>query len=201
MWLAYAGGLEGGVNKTNIADLYAQLYGGLTALLSSMFICCIGMAVKPMNFDWSLLQDEVKLVVGDGGENAKVLGSQGDGGSEEELLAAKKWVFKYGWGYSIFLVVLWPLACVPMGAFGKSTFQLWAGVALMWGWVGAIVIIGLPLYESFDGMKYMFGQMFGFKKASVPVVEKKGGNTTPTDPDPSRDASLTAGEAYIAPAP
>ena len=131
MWLGYAGGLEGGVNKTNIADLYAQLYGGLTALLASMFICFIGRAVKPMSFDWSLLQDEVKLVVGDGGENAKVLGNQGDGGSEEELLEAKKWVFKYGWGYSIFLVVLWPLACVPMGTFGKSTFQLWAGITLV----------------------------------------------------------------------
>ena len=196
MWLGYAGGLEGGVTKTNIADLYAQLYGGLTALLSSMFICFIGMAVKPMSFDWSLLQDEVKLVVGDGGENAKVLGNKGDGGSDEELLEAKKWVFKYGWGYSIFLVVLWPLACVPMGSFGKSTFQLWAGIALMWGWLGAIVIIGLPLYESFGGLKSMFT-----KKAPLPVTEKKGGDTTPTETDPSRDASLTAGDAYVAPAP
>merc|ERR1712100_978744 len=120
-----------------------------------MFICFIGMAVKPMSFDWSLLQDEVKLVVG-------------DGGADEELLEAKKWVFKYGWGYSIFLVVLWPLACVPMGSFGKSTFQLWAGIALMWGWLGAIVIIGLPLYESFGGLKAMFT-----KKSPVPVTEKK----------------------------
>ena len=120
----------------------------------------------------------------------KVLGDENDGGSEEELLAAKKWVFKYGWGYSIFLVVLWPLACVPMGAFGKSTFQLWAGIALVWGWVGTIVIIGLPIYESLDGIKSMFGVT---AKPTIPVSVKMGGDTTPTEPD----SSLTAGEAFV----
>ena len=239
VWLSYAGGLEGGVTKVNIADLYAQLYGGLTALLSSMVICMIGMVVKPMNFDWNVLLDEVKLVSGDGGENTKVhffavhpapsavhlhrmhmhmhkhqiyrarpkphplarwlhpkvLGDENDGGSEEELLAAKKWVFKYGWGYSIFLVVLWPLACVPMGAFGKSTFQLWAGIALVWGWVGTIVIIGLPIYESLDGIKSMFGIT---KKAAIPVsVVKAGGNTTPPTEPSSVDSSVSAGDAWM----
>merc|ERR1712196_355893 len=95
-------------------------------------ICCIGCLVKPMNFDWNIM-----LVGGDGGENAKVLGDDVDG-TPEALLAAKKWIFKYGWGYSLFPVVLWPLAFVPMGAFGKSTFQIWAGVALMWGWIASM---------------------------------------------------------------
>ena len=35
-----------------------------------------------------------------------------------------------------------------MGTFGKSTFQLWAGIALMWGWIASLVIVGLPIYES-----------------------------------------------------
>lgn len=187
------------MTKLNIADLYAQLYGGLTALLSSTAICMVGMAVKPMHFNWDILLQEVQVVSGDGGENIKVLGDKDDGGSEEELLAAKKWIFKYGWGYSVFLVLLWPLACVPMGTFGKSTFQLWAGIALMWGWVGTIVIIALPIYESFDGIKFMFGITSEEKKEaaaaeSIDDLLKKGGNNTPTEPD----MSVSGGQVWKA---
>merc|ERR1712060_892061 len=151
-WLCYAAGLDGGLNFDNSGVLEAQLVGGVTALLASGIICAIGCLVKPMNFDWTILSEGLKLVAGDGGENAKVLGDDKEG-TPEALLQAKDWIFKYGCGYSFFLVVLWPLACVPMGAFGKSTFQLWAGIAVMWGWIASTVIIILPLYESFAGMK------------------------------------------------
>merc|ERR1712060_358809 len=87
VWLAYAASLEGGLIFSTTADLYAQLYGGLTALLASTFICCIGMVVKPMHFDWQILLDGIKLVSGDGGENTKVLGDDSDG-TPEALLAA-----------------------------------------------------------------------------------------------------------------
>merc|ERR1712196_121053 len=130
-------------------------------------ICCIGCLVKPMNFDWNIM-----LVGGDGGENAKVLGDDVDG-TPEALLAAKQWIFKYGWGYSIFLVVVWPLAFVPMGAFGKSTFQIWAGIALMWGWIASFVIISLPIYESFEGM--------------MESLTKKGAKSVTTTEDPVKD--------------
>merc|ERR1719174_2736001 len=122
VWLAYAASL-GPLSKVTTGDLYAQLYGGLTALLSSLAICLLGCAIKPMNFDWKILLDGIKLVGGDGGENAKVLGDDVDG-TPEALMAAKQWIFRYGWGYSFFLVVAWPLAFVPMGVFGKSAFQL-----------------------------------------------------------------------------
>jgi Na+/proline symporter len=171
VWLSYAASLDGGLNFANSGELYAQLYGGLTALLASAFICIAGCVVKPMNFDWSILQQDVKLVGGDGGENANVLGDDVDG-TPEALLAANKWIFKYGWGYSLFLVVAWPLAFVPMGAFGKSTFQLWAGVALMWGWIASGVIVFLPIYESMDGLMIAFGM-----KAAKPA-----GTTTVEDP-------------------
>jgi SSS family transporter len=151
-WLIHSSTLEGGLNFDNTGKLLTQLTGGTVALGLSGLICAIGSFVKPMNFDWNILQEGVTLVGGDGGENAKVLGDDVDG-TPEALLAAKKWIWKYGFGYSIFLVILWPLAFVPMGTFGKSTFQLWAGIALMWGWCASFVIITLPLYESWDGIK------------------------------------------------
>jgi len=165
VWLVYASTLPGGLIFDNTANLYAQLYGGLTALMASLGICLIGCVVKPANFDWNILIDGIKLVGGDGGENSKVLGDDVDG-TPEALLAAKQWIFKYGWGYSVFLVIAWPLAFVPMGAFGKSTFQLWAGVALMWGWIASIVIVAMPIYESMDGIC----AAITCKKASKPTV-------------------------------
>jgi hypothetical protein len=153
VWMSYASSVDldgktGVISVDTLGYLYAQLWGGFTALCSSFIICCVGCAVAPMNFDWTKLAD-IKLVGGDGGENSKVLGDDVDA-TPEALLAAKKWIFSYGWGYTVFLCIVWPLACVPFGAFGKSTFQLWAAVALMWGWTAGLTIVFLPIYESFS---------------------------------------------------
>merc|ERR1711998_204155 len=98
-----------------------------TALLSSALIVFVGCIVKPMNFDWNIMKNGIKLVGGDGGEDSKVIPDDDKDGTEEGLLAAKAWIFKWGWGGTIFLVVAWPVFFIPMGVFGKSTFQLWAG--------------------------------------------------------------------------
>ena len=151
-WLSMAS-TYGPVQVETLGKLYAQMWGGLTALLSSLIICLVGCVVKPMNFDWKEL-DKIELVAGDGGENSQVLGEDDDPDATPEALeAAKAWIFKYGWGYTVFLCVVWPLACVPMGAFGKSTFQLWGAVALMWGWVAGLTIVILPIYENLDTVK------------------------------------------------
>jgi len=150
VWLSYAASL-GPISIVTTGALYAQLYGGLTALLSSLVICVIGCFVAPMNYDWDKMRSGIDLVAGDGGEEADVLGQDKDA-TPEALDAAKAWIFKYGWGYTIFLCVAWPLMCIPLGNFGKSTFQLWAAVALMWGWIAGLTIILLPIYESFDGI-------------------------------------------------
>lgn len=69
------------------------------------------------------------------------------------------------------LCVAWPLACVPLGAFGKSSFQLWAAVALMWGWCAGLLIILLPIYESWDGiLRVIYCSPAGFEKGSSTVV-------------------------------
>jgi len=137
--------------NNSLGYLYSQLWGGLTALVSSFIICCIGCVVAPMNFDWQIMMDGIQLVGGDGGEESKVLGDNDPESTPEALLKAKQWIFKYGWGYSLFLCVAWPLACVPLGAFGKSTFQMWAAIALMWGWCAGLTIVILPIWESIDG--------------------------------------------------
>ena len=127
--------------------LDAQLYGNLVAILSSFTICSIGCFTMNMKFDWNIMIEGIKLVGGDGGENSKVLGA--DWESRPEFLeAAKAWIFKYGLGWTAFLVIGWPTLSIPFGMFGKSTFQLWGSVALCWGWSAGLIIITLPLWEN-----------------------------------------------------
>merc|ERR1711935_512366 len=113
--------------------------------------------------DWQIMHGGIKLVPGDGGEDSKVLGEDDPEATPEALLKAKAWIFNYGWGYTVFLCIAWPLMRVPMGAFGKSTFQLWAAVALMWGWIACAVIVIYPVYESFG----IFSTTFTGKIAST----------------------------------
>ena len=101
----------------------------LTWLADTPAICVIGCIVKPMNFDFDIMIAGIKLVGGDGGENSKVLGSEWES-RPEFLQAAQAWIFKYGWGYTVFLCIIWPTFCIPWGVFGKSSFQLWAAVAM-----------------------------------------------------------------------
>jgi Na+/proline symporter len=147
VWMSVAGGQEGAVNLTTLGMLDPQTYGGLAALLASGLVCAVGCVVAPQNFDWNVLIDGIALVGGDGGETANVKGEDWES-KPEFLLAAKAWIAKWAWGLSIFMCVIWPLAAVPFGVFGKSTFQLWAMIAMLWGWICGVVIVILPVTES-----------------------------------------------------
>eukprot|EP00964_Phaeocystis_antarctica_P133184 scaffold97376_cov63-Phaeocystis_antarctica.AAC.1 len=68
--------------------------------------------------------------------------------SEEFLNSAKAWIIKWGGGVSLVLIVVWPLATLPLGVFPKAVWNLWVALAFMWGWAAAIMIIGLPIYEN-----------------------------------------------------
>ena len=155
VWLITAS-TYGPLNVENTGQLYAQLGGGLAALLVSQFICWIGVCVRPQNFDWGKLLTGIKLVGGDGGENSKVLGDNDPDATPEALMHAQKWIFEVGWFWSLFLVILWPVTMVPLGAFGKSSFQVWAALSLVWGWAAGLTIIVLPIYESLDGILGIF---------------------------------------------
>ena len=136
---------SGFVDCTGILD--AQLLGNCCAIGISFVVCCIGSILSPMNFDWDIMIAGIKLVGGDGGENAKTLGADWES-KPEFLQAAKDWIKKYGIGWTLFLVIGWPTLSIPFGMFGKSTMQLWGSVALCWGWTAGLTIICLPIYEN-----------------------------------------------------
>jgi hypothetical protein len=146
-WLSQAAAQGGKITVDTTGLLYAQLAGNCIALGSSFIICIVGSLLFPQNFDWDVMVKGISLVAGDGGENANTLGSDYER-RPEFLLEARAWIMKYGIGWTAFLTLGWPLLSIPFGVFGKSTYQLWASVALCWGWVAGVTIIVMPLYEN-----------------------------------------------------
>ena len=70
----------------------------------------------------------------------------------KDLDAAWKWIAKWGVGLTILFVIVWPALSLPEGVFSKSYFAFWVFVSLAWGFCAAMVIIILPIYESWDAI-------------------------------------------------
>ncbi|KAJ0716040.1 putative sodium/solute symporter, sodium/glucose symporter superfamily [Helianthus annuus] len=87
---------------------------------------------------------------------------------EEKLISAKKWIVKWGVGFTFVIVVLWPLFSLPAKEFSKGYFTFWAIVAIAWGTIGSAVIIVLPLAESWQTIQSVMIGMFTNDK----LVEK-----------------------------
>ncbi|KAF2308882.1 hypothetical protein GH714_022719 [Hevea brasiliensis] len=79
---------------------------------------------------------------------------------EEKLTKAKSWIIKWGVGFSVVIVILWPLLTLPAGEFSLGYFTFWAVIAIAWGTIGSAVIIALPLVESWETIQSVFLGMF-----------------------------------------
>jgi len=142
-WIIHAASVnDGTVNADTLGQLKPCLSGNMVALGLSMIVTILVSAVSPQNFDWKVYKDKIKLVddvVPDIPEWEM---------SDEFLDLQKKWIFKWGWGSSFFLIVIWPATTVPWGVLPKAVYNLWASIAFMWGWSAALAIVLLPIYEN-----------------------------------------------------
>jgi len=130
-----------------LGTLKPQLAGNLTALLLSALVCSVVSFAKPQNFDWKIYSEKISLIDDDADASEK--SSVPDWEMSEEFLnSARSWIIKWGGGVSAVLILVWPLATLPLGVFPKAVWNLWVAVAFMWGWAAAIMIIGLPIYEN-----------------------------------------------------
>lgn len=98
----------------------------------------------PQEFDFELLRTGITRI-----EDTK------DDIPEEEmsdafLTPAASWVQRMGVGLSVLLIIVWPVSVLVWGVFDKSLYTIWASVVFVWGYVAAVVIIILPVYESSD---------------------------------------------------
>ncbi|KAG6596689.1 Urea-proton symporter DUR3, partial [Cucurbita argyrosperma subsp. sororia] len=152
-WISVTKIEYGEVNLDTTGRNAPMLAGNLVSILSGGIIHAISSLLSPQNYDWETTR-EISTVEKDNGEIPS------EEYKEEKLMKAKAWIVKWGVGFTIVIVILWPLLSLPIGEFNKKYFTLWAVIAIAWGTIGSAIIIFLPLIESRETLRAVMLGMF-----------------------------------------
>ncbi|KAG5411240.1 hypothetical protein IGI04_007559 [Brassica rapa subsp. trilocularis] len=149
-WLSTAKIKYGRVDLDTTGRNAPMLAGNLVAILTGGLIHAVCSLVQPQNYDWSTTR-EIKLV--EDGASGDVNDVPLEELREEKLKRAKAWIVRWGLVFTLVIVVIWPVLSLPARVFSRGYFWFWAIVAIAWGTIGSIVIVGLPLIESWGTIK------------------------------------------------
>mmetsp|Transcript_39763 Transcript_39763/g.69117 ORF Transcript_39763/g.69117 Transcript_39763/m.69117 type:complete len:674 (-) Transcript_39763:79-2100(-) len=160
-WLIYAQAQSGEISVDALGQLEPNLAGNLVAICLSGIIHAICSLIKPQNYDFQsmaaieMLEDDKR-------------GLDDSDFSPEFLNEAKAWVQKWGWAFTITMVIIWPVLSLPAGVFSKGYWAMWVFISLAWSFVATFVIVTLPLVESWDSISGILLAMVGKKRAAEP---------------------------------
>ncbi|CAL9756578.1 unnamed protein product [Musa acuminata subsp. burmannicoides] len=152
-WLAVTSIEYGRVNLETTGRNAPMLAGNLVAILTGGFIHVVCSILWPQKYDWGTTK-EITLV-------EQVQSDLPDEEfKEEKLLRAKGWIVKWGIVFTAIIVIIWPMLSLPAGKFSLGYFTFWAVVAIAWGTIASVVIIILPLTESWGTIVRVLNGMF-----------------------------------------
>ncbi|KAM4085229.1 hypothetical protein ACJW30_10G010800 [Castanea mollissima] len=152
-WLSVASIEYGRVNLDTTGRNAPMLAGNIVSTLTGGAVHVVCSILWPQNYDWDTTK-QITVVEKETGE------LPAEEFNEEKLKRAKAWVVKWGIGFTVVIAVLWPLLSLPVGVFTKGYFTFWVVIAIAWGTIGSVVIIGLPLIESRKTIQRVFMGMF-----------------------------------------
>merc|ERR1711985_34847 len=162
-WMVAASAQSGEISIDTLGKNEPMLAGNVVAICSSGIIHAIFSLAKPQNYDLKSMK-EIKMLEDD------QRGLDPADFADDVLNEAAAWVKKWGWGFTITMVIIWPILTIPAGVFTKEYFSFWVFVSLMWGFTATFCIITLPLYESSDAilgvLYFMVGKQYKPKKGS-----------------------------------
>ncbi|XP_059663113.1 urea-proton symporter DUR3 isoform X2 [Cornus florida] len=152
-WLSVASVEYGRVNLDTTGRNAPMLAGNLVSILTGGAVHAVCSLIWPQNYEWDTTK-QITMVEKEKSElPAEEFG-------EEKLMRAKAWIVKWGVGFTIVIVILWPLLSLPAGQFSEGYFSFWAVIAIAWGTIGSAVIIALPLVESWETIQSVILGMF-----------------------------------------
>ncbi|CAL8155463.1 unnamed protein product [Prunus armeniaca] len=152
-WLSVTKIKYGHVNLDTTGRNAPMLAGNLVSILTGGAIHAICSFLSPQNYDWGTTK-RITVVEKEKSDLPT------EEYKEEKLLRAKAWIVKWGVGFTVVIVLLWPLLTLPAGAFSLGYFTFWAVIAIAWGTIGSIAIIALPIVESWETIKSVILGMF-----------------------------------------
>jgi len=153
-WIIVAQAQSGTVTVDTLGKLEPNLAGNLVAILSSGLIHVVCSLAKPQNYDFKSMGD-IQMLEDDNRGLAE------EDYTDEFLDEAKMWIQKWGWGFTIIMVVIWPILSIPAMVFTKSYWSMWVFISIAWAFVATGVIIVLPIAESKDTFINIFNQITG----------------------------------------
>lgn len=152
-WLVVTSVEYGRVNLDTTGRNAPMLAGNLVSILTGGAIHAICSFLWPQNYDWETTK-EITMVEKDKTDLPS------EEFKEEKLNRAKAWIVRWGIGFTVVIVVLWPVLSLPAREFSKGYFTFWAVIAIAWGTIGSVVIIALPVMESWQTIQSVCVGMF-----------------------------------------
>eukprot|EP00913_Durusdinium_trenchii_P019592 g18418.t1 len=139
-WLIVCQAEFGEITVDNLGTLNPNLAGNIVALASSALIHAAFSFMSPQNYDFESM-GKIEMLEQD------MSGLDEQDYTNEFLDAAKWWIQKWGWGFTIIMVLFWPLLSLPAGVFTQDYFAFWVFISIAWSFVATFVIIVLPIHE------------------------------------------------------
>lgn len=152
-WLSVTQAEYGRVNLDTTGRNAPMLAGNLVSILTGGAVHAIFSFISPQNYDWSSTR-HITLVDADASDVPE------EEYSESRLKHAQRWIIKWGIGFTVLIVIVWPIMALPAKVFSLGYFTFWAAIAIIWGTVGSAVIIILPLYESWETLSFIIIGLF-----------------------------------------
>merc|ERR1719191_1644198 len=168
-WIVAASMQSGEVSIDTLGKNEPMLAGNVVAIGSSGIIHALFSLAKPQNYDYQTMK-EIKMLEDD------QRGLDPEDFKDEFLTEASRWVQKWGWGFTITMVVIWPLLTIPAGVFTRDYFAFWVFISLAWGFSATLVIVILPIYESLDSIMGVVFAMMGKEKPEKKVKSAQPSN-------------------------
>jgi Na+/proline symporter len=154
-WLIICAAEFGEITVDNLGTLNPNLGGNIVALLSSALIHAAFSFAMPDAGDMDCMAKITML------EEDDLRGLDEEDYTEESLNEASAWIKKWGCGFTVIIVIIWPLLSTPAMVFTKDYWAFWVLVSLAWAFVASFAIITLPIYESWDSISGVFLKMIG----------------------------------------
>jgi len=159
-WLIVCQAEFGEINVANLGTLNPNLAGNIVALASSGIIHAVFSLIWPQNYDFESMS-KIELL------EADTSGLDEKDYTDEFLDDAKSWIQKWGWGFTIIMVIIWPVLSTPAGVFTRDYFAFWVFISLCWSFIASFVIIVLPIHESMESITGVFLFLVGKKKPAM----------------------------------
>jgi len=156
----------GEITVDTLGALEVNLAGNLVAIISSGLIQAVFSMVAPQNYDF-VSMGEIQMLDDD------QRGLAEEDYSDKSLDEAKAWIQKWGWGFTVIMVIIWPIASVPAGVFTKGYWSMWVFISIAWAFVASAVIIALPIMESMDTFTKITYKMMGWELKEAKTAEKE----------------------------